>query len=55
MGNNLFISNGKSGMEKINEVCYNNASYLKEKLLKTKHFKEVYNKPFIKEFVLEGI
>jgi glycine dehydrogenase subunit 1 len=45
---------GKSGMEKINEVCYNNASYLKEKLLKTKHFKEVYNKPFIKEFVLEA-
>lgn len=45
---------GKDGMEKINEICYNNALYLKERLLKTNHFEEVYNKPFIKEFVLKA-
>lgn len=45
---------GKDGTEKINEECFVNASYLKERLLQTKHFKEVYNKPFIKEFVLEA-
>lgn len=45
---------GKDGMEKINEICYNNALYLKESLLKTKHFNEVYHKPFIKEFVLKA-
>jgi len=45
---------GKDGMEKINEACYNNATYLKEQLLATNLFKVVYNKPFIKEFVLEA-
>lgn len=46
---------GKDGMSKINEICYNNAKYLKDKLLKTKRFKEIYkDKPFIKEFVLEA-
>lgn len=45
---------GKDGLEKVNEASYTNASYLKEKLLKTKHFSEVHNKPFIKEFVLKA-
>lgn len=46
---------GKDGMEKINEACYTNASYLKSRLLKTNQFKEVYkDKPYIKEFVLEA-
>lgn len=45
---------GKDGLEKVNELSYNNALYLKEKLLKTKLFSEVHNKPFIKEFVLKA-
>lgn len=45
---------GKDGMEKVNEACYTNASYLKQELLKTKLFTEVYNEPFIKEFVLKA-
>ncbi len=46
---------GKDGMEKINEICYNNAHYLEEKLLKTKLFEKVYDGPFIKEFVLKAL
>lgn len=45
---------GKDGLEKINELAYTNATYLKEELLKTKLFSNVYSQPFIKEFVLEA-
>ncbi len=46
---------GKDGMEKINEICYTHAHYLKDKLLNTGLFKESFNGPFIKEFVLEAL
>lgn len=45
---------GTDGLEKLNELCYTNSHYLKEKLLKTGHFEEVHNDNFIKEFVLKA-
>lgn len=45
---------GKDGLEKVNELAHSNATYLKEELIKTKLFSNVYSKPFIKEFVLEA-
>jgi glycine dehydrogenase subunit 1 len=45
---------GPDGLEKVNEISYTNAHYLKLKLLKTGHFSEVFNDNFIKEFVLRA-
>lgn len=45
---------GPDGLEKVNEISYTNAHYLKEKLLKTGHFEEVFNDNFVKEFVLKA-
>ncbi|HPX72019.1 MAG TPA: aminomethyl-transferring glycine dehydrogenase subunit GcvPA [Acholeplasmataceae bacterium] len=45
---------GSDGLEKVNEISYTNAHYLKEKLLKTGHFEEVFNDNFVKEFVLKA-
>ncbi len=44
---------GKDGLVKVNEASYTNAHYLESELLKTKYFKKVYDKPFLKEFVLK--
>lgn len=44
---------GKDGLVKVNEASYTNAHYLESELLKTKLFKKVYDKPFLKEFVLQ--
>lgn len=44
---------GKDGLVKVNEASYTNAHYLESKLLETKYFKKVHNKPYLKEFVLK--
>lgn len=44
---------GKDGLVKVNEASYTNAHYLESELLKTKYFEKVYDKPFLKEFVLK--
>lgn len=44
---------GKDGLLKVNEAAYTNAHYLESELLKTKYFKKVYDKPFLKEFILQ--
>ncbi|MGI6787530.1 MAG: aminomethyl-transferring glycine dehydrogenase subunit GcvPA [Acholeplasmataceae bacterium] len=45
---------GPEGLEKVNEMSYTNSHYLKDKLLKTGYFEEVFNNNFIKEFVLKA-
>lgn len=45
---------GEDGLLKVNELSYTNAHYLKEKLLETNQFEEVFsNYSFIKEFPLK--
>lgn len=46
---------GKKGIVDVNKLRYQNAHYLKDELLKTKLFKEVNDKEFYNEFVLEFI
>lgn len=44
---------GKKGLAKVNNLSYQGAHYLYERLLETGKFKDPFKKPFIKEFVLE--
>lgn len=44
---------GKDGLVKVNEASYTNAHYLESKLLETKYFKKVHDKPYLKEFILK--
>lgn len=44
---------GKQGLRKVNDLSYQGAHYLYDKLIKTGKFKDPFNQPFIKEFVLE--
>lgn len=47
---------GPEGMKRVNELSYEGAHYLKDKLLETGLFEDVYpDKPFIKEFVLKPL
>jgi len=43
---------GPTGLRKVNDLSYSGAHYLHDQLLKTGKFKEVYKKPFLKEFIL---
>ncbi|MGI6781558.1 MAG: aminomethyl-transferring glycine dehydrogenase subunit GcvPA [Acholeplasmataceae bacterium] len=45
---------GTDGLERVNEISYTNSHYLKDRLLKTGFFEEVFNDNFIKEFVLRA-
>jgi len=44
---------GKNGLQKVNELSYQGAHYLYDKLLKTGKFNDPFNKSFLKEFTLE--
>ena len=46
---------GPQGMKKLNEQCYDGAHYLHDELLKTGKFEKVFEKPFLKEFVLKPL
>ena len=43
---------GRKGLVEVNETSYSNAHYLCAQLCATGHFNLVYNRPFIKEFVV---
>lgn len=43
---------GKQGLKEVNELSYQGAHYLKDKLLATGKFQLAYDKPFLKEFVM---
>lgn len=45
---------GKEGLEKVNKLSYSGAHYLHDELLKTGKFEDVFDKPFLKEFVLKS-
>lgn len=44
---------GKKGLKKVNDLSYQGAHYLYDRLLKTKKFSDPFKQPFLKEFVLE--
>jgi glycine dehydrogenase subunit 1 len=44
---------GKSGLEEVNQLSYQNAHYLYKRLLETGKFFDNFKQPFLKEFVLE--
>lgn len=44
---------GKKGLEEVNILSCDGAHYLYNKLIESGKFKSVYNKPFLKEFVVE--
>ncbi len=46
---------GPEGMKQLNQLCYDNAHYLHDELLKTGKFEEVFQAPFLKEFVLRPL
>ena len=46
---------GPQGMKEVNEKSYAGAHYLYEELLKTGKFEPVFDKPFLKEFVLRPL
>ena len=46
---------GPQGMKEVNEKSYAGAHYLYEQLLKTGKFEPVFDKPFLKEFVLKPL
>ena len=43
---------GPEGLRKVNDISYASAHHLHDALLATGLFKEVFDKPFLKEFVL---
>ena len=43
---------GDKGLKEVNRLCCDGAHYLYDRLIKTGKFKPVYNKPFLKEFVV---
>lgn len=46
---------GNEGLEKVNDLSYSGAHYLYDKLIATEGFTPVFDKPFLKEFVLKPI
>ncbi len=46
---------GPEGMKKVNELSSSGAHYLTDKLLATGKFEEVFDAPFLKEFVLKPL
>lgn len=44
---------GKNGLKEVNNLSYQGAHYLYDKLLSTKKFTDPFKKPFLKEFTLE--
>ncbi|MBR1872267.1 MAG: aminomethyl-transferring glycine dehydrogenase subunit GcvPA [Bacteroidales bacterium] len=46
---------GPEGLRRVNELSYAGAHYLHDRLLETGLFEEVYDKPFLKEFVLRPL
>ena len=46
---------GKEGLAKVNSLSFAGAHYLYEELLKTGKFEPVFDKPFLKEFVLRPL
>lgn len=44
---------GEAGLKDVNEISYQNAHYLHDKLLATGKFFDPFNQPFLKEFTLE--
>ena len=46
---------GPQGMKEVNEKSYAGAHYLYEELLKTGKFEPVFDRPFLKEFVLKPL
>ena len=44
---------GSEGLRQVNELSYGGAHWLHDELLKTGLFEEVFDKPFLKEFVLK--
>jgi len=46
---------GPEGLRKVNELSWQGAHYLYAKLLETGKFEKVYDKPFLKEFVLRPL
>lgn len=45
---------GQEGLKKVNDISYAGAHYLYEKLLDTGKFEPVFDRPFLKEFVLKS-
>ena len=43
---------GPEGLKKVNDLSYGGAHYLHDRLLETGKFAEVFDRPFLKEFVL---
>lgn len=46
---------GKRGLKQVNELCYGGAHDLYERLLATGKFTPVFDRPFLKEFVLQTV
>ena len=46
---------GPTGLKKVNCLSYGGAHYLHYELLKTGKFEEVFDRPFLKEFVLKPL
>jgi glycine dehydrogenase subunit 1 len=46
---------GPQGLKEVNDRSYAAAHYLHDELLKTGKFEEVYDQPFLKEFVLKPL
>jgi len=44
---------GPEGLKRVNDLSYGGAHYLHDKLIATGKFSEVFDKPFLKEFVLK--
>ncbi len=46
---------GPEGLRKVNELSYERAHYLKEQLMKTGKFEDIYDGEFLKEFTLKAL
>lgn len=46
---------GPEGLKRVNDLSYGGAHYLYSELLKTGRFEPVYDRPFLKEFVLKPL
>ncbi len=46
---------GPEGLKEVNDLSYGGAHYLHDALLATGKFEEVFDRPFLKEFVLKPL